>query len=226
MSVNNNSGKLKRYYKRNIARIFLCGILFTTAFMAIHVVSSSMDSQKFSIKYKAYINSTYTPSIGAKDITTTECMNVISNGKIAEDIKYYLGSYVTYEEFLDNISFQIKDRIITTYYTDESQVRAKRLVNTVTRKLNNYLIDTGRVEYISKSGETYAEETKVLATPKIKLGMLYFAELGFVLGCVVGCVVAFVIYFINGRIKTKHDVEDELHIAVLTEIQYVEDLAK
>ena len=40
------------------------------------------------------------------------------------------------------------------------------------------------------------------------------------------CIMMLIIYCSNGRIKTKLDVEDELHIALLTEIQYIDDLAK
>ena len=226
MSKNNNSGKLKRYYSKNKSKIFLCGILFSVMFIAVHVVAGALDSQRFAIKYSAYISSTYTPSVGEKGITAKECMDIVSSKDFAEQIKYYLGSYVTYEEFLNNVSFEEKDNNIVVYYTDESQVRAKRMVNTISRKVNSYLLDKGRVEHSQKNGGTQASETKVQEPPRIKLGMLYFAELGMLAGCMFGCIMLFIVYFGNGRIKTKSDVEDELHIAVLAEIQYIDDLAK
>ena len=226
MSKSNNSGKLRRYYNKNIAKIFLCGILFSTIFIAIHVVVGALDSQRFAMKYSASISSTYASSLGGEGITAKECKDIVSSEAFAEDIKYYLGSYVTYEEFLNSISFEVKKNDILVYYIDESQIRAKRMVNTVSRKLNNYLLDKERVEYIQRNGNTTLDETKVQEPPRIKIGMLYFAEIGMVAGCLFGCVMLFVVYFANGRIKTKSDVEDKLHIAVLTEIQYIEDLAK
>ena len=224
--MSNNSGKLKRYYSKNKTKIFLCGILFSVMFIAIHVVAGALDSQRFAIKYSAYISSTYSPGIGEKGITTKECMDIVSGEAFAEQIKYYLGSYVTYEEFLENVSFEEKDNELVVYYTDESHIRAKRMVNTVSRKINSYLLNNGRVEYIQKNGGTQAEETKVQETPRIKIGMLYFAEIGMVIGCIFGCIMLFVIYCSNGRIKNKSDVEDKLHIALLAEIQYIDDLSK
>ena len=56
MSKSNNSGKLRRYYNKNIAKIFLCGILFSTIFIAIHVVVGALDSQRFAMKYSASIS--------------------------------------------------------------------------------------------------------------------------------------------------------------------------
>ncbi|MBE5935195.1 MAG: hypothetical protein E7262_05325 [Lachnospiraceae bacterium] len=224
MSKDNNSGKLKRYFKYNMARIFLVGLLIGTVFMAVHVVTRSLDSQKFEIKYNAYIYASYNLLEGEKDITSKDCFDAISSGEYKTQMEAYLGSYVTYDEFLDNLRFDVEEGKITTYYTDDSQVRAKRIVNTVSGKLCDYFSKSNKVGYIIKNGKTIAEEVKVMGEPTIKLGITYFTEIGLVVGWIIGVIIFLIIYYGNGRIKKKVDIEDELHVLVLAEVPYIEEL--
>ena len=189
MGKNNNSNKLKRYYKHNMAKVFLIGILCGAIFMAIHVVVGTIDSQKFSIKYTAAVSVSYDLKDGENKITSQECLDIISSTEYATQMKAYLGSYVTYEQFLSNLKFDIKNSGITIYYTDESQVRAKRIVNTVSGKICNYFYESNKVAYIGKSSKTTAEEIKVLAEKRIKLGITYFTEIGLVVGWILGYII-------------------------------------
>ena len=221
---NNGFSKIKRFYKNNIAKIFLIGILCGSIFMAIHVVTRAIDSQHFTIKYTAHIYVTYTMIDNNSDISMKDCWNVVKNSRYTEEIKAYLGSYVTYEDFLDNLRFEIADGKITVYYTDDLQVRAKRIVNNVSSKLCSYFSSENRVGYISKNGKTIAEEIKVVQEPRIKIGVTYFTEIGILLGWIIGIIVWFIIYCGNGRIKNKSDIEEELHIVVLTEIPHIDKI--
>lgn len=221
---NNSFSKLKRFYKYNIAKIFLIGILCGSIFMAIHVVTRAVDSQHFSMMYTAHIYVSYTMMDNSSDISVNDCWDVVKNSRYTEEIKAYLGSYVDYDDFLNNLRFEISDGKITVYYTDDSQVRAKRIVNNVSSKLCSYFSSENRVGYISKNGKTIAEEIKVVQEPRIKIGVTYFTEIGIVLGWIIGIIIWFIIYFGNGRIKSKSDVEEELHITVLTEIPHIDEL--
>ena len=219
----NSSKKLTRYFKYNISKIFLLGVLMGVIFMAIHVVTRAFDSQKISMKYNAKTHASYKSN---KGIDVDICWEMVKNTEYKEQINAYLGRYVTYETFCDNLRFIVKEESITVSYTDDSQVRAKRIANVIKGKLCRYLKENNNVEEIISESITEAEEIKVTKEPRIRLGITYFTELGIVVGWVLGIIIFFIAYYSNGRIKTKADIEDELHMVVLAELPYVTEIVK
>jgi capsular polysaccharide biosynthesis protein len=174
--------------------------------------------------YTAHISATYSLQNGVSNITPKQCWDAVKNSSYTDEIKAYLGSYITYDDFLDNLRFEISDEKITTFYTDDSQVRAKRIVNTVTGKLCNYFVDQNKVVYISKNGKTIAEQVRVVGEPRIKINVLYFTELGILAGWLLGLIIWTIIYVGNGRIKNKSDIEEHLHTVLLAEIPHIKDI--
>lgn len=228
MSMNGNSGKQRilRYYKFNMPKIFLIMLLCGAICAAIHVITRSFDSEKFNFNYRANIKAEYELREDQKEITVDDCWNAIQTDKAKEEIKAYLGSYVTYEEYIKNLEFQVEKGMIITYYTDTSQVRAKRIVNTVSGKISTYFYEQDMVRFISKKGRTDAEQVKVMGENTIKFGITHFTEIGMACGLVFAFILFGIIYLCNSRIKNKADIEDELNLVVLASIPYTREIMK
>lgn len=226
--MNGNSGKqrLLRYYKFNMPKILLIALLCGVIFTAIHVITRSFDSEKFTFNYKASIKAEYELREDQKEITVDDCWSAIQTDRAREEIKAYLGSYVTYEEYINNLEFQVEKGTITTYYTDTSQVRAKRIVNTVSGKISTYFYEQDKVRFISKKGKTDSEQVKVMGKKTIKFGITHFTEMGVTSGFVFAVVLFGIIYLCNNRIKNKADIEDELNLVVLASIPYTRKIMK
>lgn len=211
-----------KYYKYNLFSIFLIGLLGGVACLAVYIIQTGIVSENFIFDYTATTNISLEDNVG---VTEKECYNLVEDQDVKEEIKSYLGSYISYDEFVKSFDLSIDEDTLTVYYTNENKDRAKRSANRFANVLCRNLISVGKISNYQKIGFTEIERNKKYKDNKItKLQVTLFVEFGILVGMVLGFIIWTIIYCVNGRIKSKKDIEDELNIVVLAEIPYINNL--
>lgn len=214
--------RLFEYYKYNFFSIFLIGLLGGAVCLAVYIIQSGIASENLIFDYTA---TTKIVLIGNKDVTEKKCYELVNDQDVKETIKGYLGSYISYDDFVKNFELSLKDDVLTIYYTNENSDRAKRSANRLGNVLCRELINIGEIENYERLGITQIVRNKRYKENAItKLQVTLFVEFGVVVGLVAGFIIWTFIYCINGRIKSKKDIEDELNIMVLAEIPHINNL--
>lgn len=190
-----------------------------------HIILSGIVSENFKFEYSAVTKiSIEGPNI---NVTEQECKDLIKTRAVKEEIKSYLGSYITYEEFKNSYSLKLEDKILTIEYFNENEDRAKRSANRLGNVLCRKLISKQRIEDYNKIGVTETERIKKYEHNTIsKLPLTLFVEVGIVGGMILGFIGYTIAYIVNGRIKSEKDIEDELNIHVLASIPRVDNLSE
>lgn len=217
--------RLFTYYKYNFFSMFLIGLLGGVGCLMTHIILSGIVSENFKFEYSAVTKiSIEGPNI---DVTEKECNELINTREVKEEIKSYLGSYISYEEFQKNYSLKLEDKILTIEYFNENEDRAKRSANRLGNVLCRRLISQQKIEDYNKIGITETDRIKKYEHNAIsKLPVTLFVEFGIVAGIAIGFVIYTIVYIVNGKIKSEKDIEDELNIHVLASIPRVDKLGE
>lgn len=214
--------RLIEYYKYNFFSIFLIGLLGGAVCLAVYIIQSGIVSENLIFDYTA---TTKIALMENENVTEKECYELVNDQDVKETIKGYLGSYISYDEFIKKFELSLKDDLLTIKYTNENSDRAKRSANRLGNVLCRELLNTGEIKNYEKVGITQITRNKKYKDNAItKLQVTLFVEFGIVAGLVMGFIIWTLIYYINGRIKSKKDIEDELNIMVLAEIPHINNL--
>lgn len=189
----------------------------------VHIILSGIVSENFKFEYSAVTRiSIEGPNIS---VTQKDCDDLVRSKDVKEEIKSYLGSYITYEEFLQSYSLKLEDNILSIEYCNENEDRAKRSANRLGNVLCRKLISQQKIDDYSKIGITKTERIKKYKHNAIsKLPITLFTEFGIGVGIVLGFVIYTIVYTVNGKIKSEKDIEDELNILVLASIPRIDNL--
>ena len=138
--------------------MFLIGLLGGVACLMTHIILSGIVSENFKFEYSAITKI----SIEGSNINVTEkeCKDLIKTREVKEEIKSYLGSYITYEEFQKSYSLKLEDKILTVEYFNENEDRAKRSANRLGNVLCRKLISQQKIDDYNKIGVTETERIK------------------------------------------------------------------
>lgn len=214
--------RLFEYYKYNLFSIFLVGLLGGVACLALYIIQKGIVSEDFIFDYTATTKISFEKN---DEITEKECYKLLEDQDVRAEIKSYLGSYITYSEFVKNLDLSVKGDILIVSYTNENSDRAKRSANRFANVLCRNLISIGKIVNYQKVGITDVVRNKKYKANRItKLQVTLFVEFGIVAGMAFGFIVWTIIYCANGKIKNKRDIEDELNITVLAEIPHISNL--
>ena len=214
--------RLFEYYKYNFFSIFLVGLLGGAVCLAVYIIQAGIVSENLIFDYTA---TTKIALMGNENVTEKKCYELVNDQDVKETIKGYLGSYISYNEFIKSFELSLKDDVLIIRYTNENSDRAKRSANRLGNVLCRELINTGEIKNYERVGITQINRNKKYKDNAItKLQITLFVEFGVVVGLVVGFVIWTFIYCVNGRIKSKKDIEDELNIIVLAEIPHIDNL--
>ena len=214
--------RLFEYYKYNFFSIFLVGLLGGAVCLMLHIILSGIASENLIFDYTA---TTKIALLDNETVTEKKCYELVKDQDVKETIKGYLGSYISYDEFIKNFELSLKDAMLIIKYTNENSDRAKRSANRLGNVLCRKLINIGEIKNYERVGITEITRNKRYKDNAItKLQITLFVEFGVIVGLAVGFVIWTFIYCVNGRIKSKKDIEDELNIIVLAEIPHISNL--
>lgn len=214
--------RLFEYYKYNFFSIFLIGLIGGAVCLAVFIIQSGIASENLMFDYTA---TTKIVLMDKENVTEKMCYELCKDKDVKEQIKGYLGSYISYNEFLESFELFLKDDMLIIKYTNENSDRAKRSANRFGNVLCRELINKGKIKNYERVGITQIVRNKKYKDNAItKLQVTLFVEFGVVVGLVVAFIIWTFIYCVNGRIKSKKDIEDELNLIVLAEIPHINKL--
>ena len=137
--------RLFEYYKYNFFSIFLVGLLGGAVCLAVYIIQAGIVSENLIFDYTA---TTKIALMGNENVTEKKCYELVNDQDVKETIKGYLGSYISYNEFIKSFELSLKDDVLIIRYTNENSDRAKRSANRLGNVLCRELINTGEIKNI------------------------------------------------------------------------------
>ena len=107
--------RLFEYYKYNFFSIFLVGLLGGAVCLAVYIIQAGIVSENLIFDYTA---TTKIVLMGNENVTEKKCYELVNDQDVKETIKGYLGSYISYDEFIKSFELSLNDDVLIIRYTN------------------------------------------------------------------------------------------------------------